>query len=512
MRRRTLIAMVRLPSAIGLALLAALPILLTRIPPLTDVPGHIGRLSVQTAAAGDPLLRYFGFHWALTLNLASDLIVQLVHPVIGVIPTIWLLSAATPALTVIGIVAIARVTNRSGAWALPWSLLFVFNLPFLWGFLNFALALSVVLIAFAGWLALEDRRGWRALLFMAIVPPLFVGHGVAGAVLLVLIVGYRVGEGLASPERGRGRETLAALLPLWPPLLAAAVTLLVWKAVGAGGGGATLWLAQRKTGAIVHMLQDQSMAFDIASVIACVLIWVAGHRAGARLRGGAAGAVIALILLFIATPSQISGSDEIDLRLAPLIPMLAFAMQDWSAVHASRRRLVLALGLALLGARYVVTTVSFVRYDRRYAEELAALDRVRPGSRVFNLVGSTCDRWRSERLDHLGNLATTLRGAWVNAHWSIGGLHLLDVRYRPSPLFYDDPSQFIYPAACAWPRLKPYAHYRRRLTLGGAIRALPLTAADYLWLIDAKLPSDYRDRRLRRIWANEDSELYAIVR
>lgn len=504
------IAVLRFPIAALLIVLAAMPFLLTTIPPLTDIPGHIGQFSVQTAPAGDGLWRYFAFHWSLTLNLASDLIVQMAHPILGVVPTMWLLCAATPALTVAGIIAIARVTNRRGAYALPWALLFVFNSSFLWGFLNFTLTAAFALLAFAGWIALDRRRRLRAAIFLAIIPMLLVGHGVAGVIAIGSIVAYTAGD-RPFVRSDLWRATIAPILAAtWPPLLAAMLTLTVWKAFGASDGGVTMWLFHRKIGAIVKMLRDQNKILDIASVVGCIVVWLFGRRWGARLRRGPAAAVLSVLVLFVATPSLISGSDEIDTRLAPFIPMLAFAMQDWSGVDPRRRRAVLFAGFALLAVRFGVTTVSFAGYDRRYGMELAALDHVRPGARVVNLTEIDCHGWRSPRLEHLGNLATTFRGAWVNSHWDVNGLQLLTVKYRPSPDYYNDPSEMVFPPECVDPTIRPYAAYRASQTALKAVGELPYERIDYVWLVGAHLPATYRNAALRRIWNDDISELYAV--
>lgn len=504
------IAILRTPAMFLLAAVAAMPFLLTSIPPLTDVPGHIGQFSVQTAAAGDGLWRYFAFHWTLTLNLASDLLVQALHPILGVVPAVWLLCAATPALTVIGIMSLARVTNRKGAYALPWSLLFVFNFPFLWGFLNFALTEALSLIAFAGWVALERKRRLRAALFIALTPMLLVGHGVAGIAAIAMIVGHAAWEHSLHRRSGWSGKAMNFLASIWPPILAGIVILVVWKASGSSDGGATMWLLRRKSGAIVHMLQDQNKVFDIGSVVCGLVLWLLGWRWGARLSGGPAGAVILVIALFLAAPSLLSGSDEIDTRLAPLIPMLAFAMQDWSRVDARRRRLIFLAGFSLLALRFAVTTVSFARYGHRYTRELAALSHISQGARVLNLSEVECDGWRSERLEHLSNLATTFRGAWVNSHWNIEGLQLLQVKYRPSSQYYNDPSQMVFPARCVDPTVKPYAGYRASQTAVQAVPSLPLDNVDYLWMIGVQLPPNYHDTRLHRVWNDDISELYAI--
>ncbi len=492
------------------ALLAATPFFLTTIPPLTDIPGHIGRFSVQTAPAGDGLLRYYGFHWTMTLNLASDALVELLHPLIGVIPLIWLLCALTPLLTVLGIAAITRQRNPHGADSLPWALLFVFNFSFLYGFLNFTLTLALALIAVAAWISLRARPRRRALLFLIATPVLLVGHGVAGFAMLVLIVGHDLGEAVRDRRTRRFRHTIVALCKLWPPLVAGAATLLVWRATGARSGGATRWLLERKLDALVTMLRDQNIVFDVGSVVCSAVVLLLGYRAGARLRGGAAGMVIGLIALFVITPSMISGSNRIDTRLAPVIALLALALLDWSAVDLRRRRLVLLTGFALLAARFIVTTVSFAEYDRRYAMELRALDHVPVGARVLNLALVDCRSggWRARRLEHLGNLATTLRHSWVNAHWSIDGLQLLEVKYRASRDYASDPSQLIWPAHCI-DASQPFATRERHMLLESMPR-LPLARVDYVWLIGERLPPSYRDARLERIWNDDMSELYRV--
>ena len=313
------LAFVRWPIALLISSLATLPFLFTAIPPLTDVPGHIGRFAVQTAPASNPLFHYFGFHWAITLNLASDLIVQIFSPWIDVLPLTWLICAATAFLTTLGIVIIARVTNPLGASALPWALLFVFNFPFLWGFLNFSLTFALAMPAFAAWLALERRRAWRAPLFIVIPPALLIGHGVAGFVGVGLIVAYTVGE-IRTGRRHQTRSGLARdLIPLWVPVGSALIMVVIWKALESSDHGLTLWLKERKIEVLLMMLRDQNKVLDIGTVAACLMVVLVGWRWGARFSGGGAAAVLFVTLLFVATPSLINGSDRIDTRLAPLI-------------------------------------------------------------------------------------------------------------------------------------------------------------------------------------------------
>ena len=59
-----------------MVLLAFVPLLYPPIPPLVDLPGHMGRFHVQMELAHSPLLqRYYEYHWALVGNLGVDLLV-----------------------------------------------------------------------------------------------------------------------------------------------------------------------------------------------------------------------------------------------------------------------------------------------------------------------------------------------------------------------------------------------------------------------------------------------------
>src|SRR4051812_28475007 len=96
----------------GLAVaLAFLPFLLVTIPPLPDAPGHLAQIAIQTAPPDSPLHRYFGFHWALRLNLGTDLLVEALRPILGLERAFWLVTASIPPLTIVGVLCLTRGAN-----------------------------------------------------------------------------------------------------------------------------------------------------------------------------------------------------------------------------------------------------------------------------------------------------------------------------------------------------------------------------------------------------------------
>lgn len=486
----------------ALAVASMLPFLFVRIPPLTDVPGHIGRFAVQMAPADSPLHRYFTFAWRPTLNLGSDLIVQALHPLLGPVAAMWLVCAVVPALTVLGLLAVARRLNPHGAAAVPWALIFVYNDSFLWGFVNYSLSAALALCGFALWIGWDARPRLRALCFAAFVPALFVVHGEGGALLALWIAAFeaeRVGD-------WRSRAPVALAARLWPLALAVVPVVLSGRG-GSKAAGVTQWDLAGKFDALFNLVRDQNLAFDVASALGAVAVLLIGRLCGARLVRPGAWAVWGSFALFVLAPYQLSGTANVDARLLAHAMMLALVLQDWRGAARRVRRGVAAAGMLLLAARFGVTTASFIDYARTYDRELAALDHVAPGSRVLNLTLTDCGArgWRQSRTTHLAALATSARGAWVNAHWAVASVHLLQVRYAP-PGFAMDPSQLIYPAGCGGTT----GTGNRRKGIVDVAPALPLDQVDYLWLIGTDLPPGVRDPRLVPVWRSGRSALYAV--
>ena len=143
--------------AVALTALLALPFGFVTIPPLIDVPGHMGSFAAA-AYAGDPrFARLMGYRWHPVPNLGTDLLVFALQPALGIVRATWLVTAAIPVLLAAGILLLARTLNRDGAAAIGWALVFVYSFPLNYGFLNYALGMALALIGLAGWIMLDAR-------------------------------------------------------------------------------------------------------------------------------------------------------------------------------------------------------------------------------------------------------------------------------------------------------------------------------------------------------------------
>lgn len=489
----------RAPFMITICILLIVPFLLVRIPPLTDLPGHMGGAAVA-AYSGDPAFaRLLSFRWFPVPNLGTDLIVAALQPAIGITRAYWFAALLIPLSLSAGIFMLARVLNPRGAAAIAWALLFVYSYPLNYGFLNYMLGAALSLVGFATWIRLDGQPRLREAATWLFVPLLFLCHVVAGC-LFVIFAGAREFD-LA----WRGRQVRQFLVRV-RPLLSSVLIILLWRLSASSFAGTNRISVTAKVNGVTMLLRDQNLLLDVGSLLAALAVFVIGWRRGARPHRAVVPGLLCLMVLFIVTPSSLSGSSYADERLLPLIPMLAFAAQDWSGVERRVARWVATAGLALLVVRLCFTATGFAAYDARYAAEMMALGHIPEHSRVIVINDRDCNslhHWRANRLDHLGELATVYRRSWTNSEWDVDGAHLLQIRYRPSVRFFDDPSQYVWPRTCG-------GILKKRPTMQDALARIPFNGIDYLWLIDASLPADYRNAMLSVAWHGGTSTLYAV--
>lgn len=493
---------------IALALASLIPMLAAAVPPLTDLPGHMGRYRVQLDLATSPTLRaFYDFDWALIGNLGVDLLVIPLAPLLGLERAVWLIVAAIPVLTAAGFLLVARAAHGRVPPTALFALPLAYGYPLHFGFVNFALSAGLAFLALALWLHLGARERWRlrAALFVPIGLLLWVAH-VYGWALLALLAAAT--ELVAQHRRGGGwiRSTgRAALqgLALAPPLL----LMLAWRSE-TGGQSFDAFDWSRKADWVVMALRDRWQTWDTAAValLAAVVLIVPfvqriAKRSGSGFDPGLGLAAIGLAAAFVLLPGTVFGSAYADMRLVPYalaVALLAIRPDAWG-----RRGGAVALaGLAFFAARTAGTTVSFARHDAAWRTQLAAMDHVPAGARLVTLVPKGCPPgWGTPRFDHLPSMALVRRRAFANDQWVMAGAQLLTVRARG--WFTRDPSQFVVPVTC----VTPY-----RLTIDQALARIPRGHFDHVWLVDPPAYDPRLVRGLRPVWRSGTSILSEVER
>ncbi len=491
---------------IAAACVAAIPLLWPDIPPLVDLPGHMGRYRVQLALQDHVWLAdWYHFNWSLIGNLGLDLLIIPLAKIFGLELAVKLIVLTIPPMIVTGLLWIAReVHGRIPATAL-FALPLAYSFPFHFGFVNFALSMGIALNAFGLWLRLA-RLGHlqlRAVIFVPLSCLLWLCHTFGWGVLGVLAFSAEL---IRQHDRGHRwfNAWLRACLGCLPLALPLGL-MIAWRSGTHVSGGTGDWFNWRaKVGWLTMVMRDRWQAFDIASVGVVYLILFKGVRdPNIEYSRNLALSALFLLAVFILLPRIVFGSAYADMRLAPFMMAIALiALRPRKGLSMRGTATLALLGLAFFTVRIAATTVSFWLYDQSYDRELKALEHIPVGARLVSFVGETChNEWAMSRLEHVPALALERRMAYSNDQWSMAGAQLLTTRYKPARGFQHDPSQIVTHVQCPREWWRPISR---------SLAKFPRDAFDYVWLIQPPEYDPKLEAGLIPLWRDGSSAVFRI--
>jgi len=491
---------------VAIALASVIPLIWPTVPPLVDLPGHMGRYRVQLDIGHDPWFsQWYHFHWQLIGNLGIDLLVIPLAPIFGLELAVKLIVMAIPLLIVSGLLWIAReVHGRIPATAL-FALPLAYSYPFHFGFVNFALSMGLALNAFALWLRLArlDRVRFRAALFVPLSCLIWLCHTYGWGTLGVLAFSAEL---VRMHDKGHGWvKSWFLAVPQCLPLCVPMALMVLWRGGHHVGGETADWFNWRlKWRWVKDILRDRWKDFDLVSlgVIGLLLVKSLRDRTITYSRNLTLSA-LCLIAVYLVLPRIVFGSAYADMRLAPfMLAVLVIALRERPGYQMRDASMIAAIGLVFTLVRLAATTVSFGMYAETYRTELAALKSVPDGARVLGLVGGHCyDPWAMSRLAHLPAMVMVEKRGFSNDQWDMAGAQLMAVDYPAAGAFSHDPTEIVTERQC--PR-------QRWMTIDETLAWFPRRAFDYVWLIDpppydARLVAD-----LRPVWRAGTSVLYKV--
>ncbi|MEQ1548608.1 MAG: hypothetical protein ABL918_08170 [Chakrabartia sp.] len=490
---------------IAFILCAAIPLLWPTIPPLVDLPGHMGRYKVQIDGAMTPSLNaYYAFNWHLIGNLGVDILIIPLAKIFGLELAVKLIVTSIPMMTVAGMIWIAREVHGRVPPTTLFALPLAYGHPFIFGFVNFALAMALALLAFALWLRLARQKRFRlrAIFFFPIGLILWVCHTYGWGMLGVLAFSAEL---VRQKDTGKsfirsGFNAAQHCLPLIPPLL----LMIIWRSGAVGGGTGDWFNLQAKFLWLTMTLLDRWKYFDIASVLTlCFILYVAARDHRLEFSRNLGASAFFLLIVFLIIPRIVFGSAYADMRLTPYLFAIAIiAIRLRPSENASFAKLLALAGLSFLMIRMIATTISFFLYSQSYDRALAVIDHVPANARLISFVGYQCNNpWFNARLGHIPALAMIRKNAFSNDQWAMAGAQLLSVKKSDAEGFISDPSQIVTENKC------PGENWR---TLDTALSTLPRHAFDYILVIN---PPPFMARNLGNIsplWTNGRDTLYHI--
>lgn len=491
----------------AMILLAAVPLLYPPVPPLVDLPGHIGRFRVELGLSQSPFLqRYYDYHWALIGNLGLDLLIIPFGKLFGVELGTKILVMATPMLTVAGFLWVAREVHHRLPPTVLFALPFAYGHPFMFGFANFSFSMALAFLGFGLWLRLGrlGKTRLRAALFVPISLIVFISHTFGWGTLGLLCFSA---EAVRQHDLGHSWWKSGLKAAQHASVLAAPLLLLaLWRHEAQGSGGTADWFDWHTKGSYLLMaLRDRWYWIDRGSLMVPIAAFVfALVLPQLALSRNLAFSALVLSAIFVCLPRIIFGSAFADMRLVPyLFAVLVMAVRFRGDTDLKVGQVLAVLGLAFVLFRTTVNTVSLAMASRETQRELAAVSDLPVGSRVLFLAGGPCKEiWPLPRKSQLGALLIARKDALVNSEWRMPGAQLLSVRNADKlGWFSNDPSQQVRSDRCG---------NREHWAIDRSLASFPRDQFDYAWMVDVPPFSPQLIAGWQQLYRDGDSALYRI--
>jgi hypothetical protein len=489
--------------------ICAVPLISPTIPPLTDLPGHMGAYQVELSLASSSILqRFYSFKWGLVGNLGVEILILPMAALAGLELAIKLIVIGIVIITSAGMLLVSREAHGRIQTTALFALPLAYCYPFLFGFVNFCLTMGLSLIALAIWMRLGSTGciRWRASLFAIIAPALWLSHAEGWFLFCLMCGGTELARIVAL--RGLSLKTLAQTGLACLPLATALPLVLLQQ-----NGTATEFLNWMDVSSLakwsIGLFRDRWAYIDMlcaAVAVALVLLAVTrrfGLRVEAVLFYPAAFLLIASMLL----PDRLNGAGYVSSRIIPYVAILAILSVRYSSEKSLRRTLFVVASVLFFVLRMTAVTASTYLYSRSYNDQLGAVEHIPLGSTVATFWPQPCASglsvWKTDRLGHLSGIALSRRLSFVNSEWATPGLQLLRAKLPDVSPFDRDPSEIVTISDC------PSAGYR---SIEKALDDLPWQQFDYLWLVGVPRQNWPRRPWLQPVWTIEDGFLAKIDR
>ncbi len=443
-----------------LAVLLA-PLTLVDVPPLLDYPNHLARAFVLAFGPADPVLsRMYTPQWAIIPNLGIDLVLPPLLHVLPVHVAGRIVIGLAIVLPVLGTVAYSRVVFRTRSFWPFASALIAYNGTLLLGFLNFVAGLGLALLVAAGWIEWRERHPFSIIAISSVAAiGLFFCHLTSVGFCLLLIAGYEL-EWLYAHRHNF--KAMAIRIAAAVPVLAGPLLLYALSPFSPMESGTAWPSLYDKLRELLMPFANYILPLDLVTAATVAgFLSLCAILGRCRITVCSAVPLVAIAVLFIASPNALKGTFLFDTRFAVMLGFLLFGA-------LLPRCRATTLFVVLFAVRLVVVGAAWWEHRQDLADLRATIAFVPPGARVF--LAEVPGGWRNGPVSRRLSLDLPL-----DEHMSA----LLLIEHRAYwPFLFDNPSQ--QPVRT----LAPYAQLAVQAGAIGDVRALPdLSGFDYLLVL-----------------------------
>jgi hypothetical protein len=421
------------------AAVAALPILLYPLPPISDYINHLSRMHVIASLGRDSdLARFYQVNWQIIPNLMMDMIVPNLVRLMNVYAAGQIYTIASFVLIMSGTFALNR--QLFGRWSvLPLAAFpLLYNYVFLIGTMNYVCGIGLAMWALAAWIALRERHmALRLMVSSLFVIALFFCHLFALGIYGLGLLAFELSRlwpaavpGTGRPLTARLAEFVATGLPFLPvlPLLMMSPT---W-----GLRGESSWELAGKGDGLIYVIDVYSDA--VAVLLAAIVGLAAGYALWRRaLRFQVFGVVLLALgaAIYLVMPRVIFDTYMADQRLPISLAFITIACAQLDLDRLGSRSAV---------ARYGAVAILFLLLAVRVSEVQSAWAALAPGMAQFRESVELIDRGTKVMvayadpdggddvhelgLVHAACLAVIERSALVTTVFTVIGKQVLHVR------------------------------------------------------------------------------------
>ena len=371
-----------------LTCLALSPLLFATLPPLVDLPNHVARIHILANYGQDADLQN---NYLTTWRPRTYLLPDLLCVGLAKILPIYLVgrlyvAAAITALAAATFWLSKQLVGRPSIWVFA-ALLFLFNLPLAWGFINFLLGTALALLAFGVWLKHDGKPRWSTSVWMTILAlATYFTHIVAVALLGLLMLAHQIQ--FYVDKHG---FSWRAFMVRWAHigLYFVVPTSLFWleDAGETVRSGATIYGdAASKLRALLSPTLLSGGAIELCTwVFVAATFGLLAVRKSLRISRSAHIPLILLVIVALAMPLRLSGVFGLDFRLPVVVCLLLVAGIQDVKVSPRWQQALIACGLTLFLTRTYTVANAWHIWDQQIQELREGLTTVERGARVLSV-------------------------------------------------------------------------------------------------------------------------------